>query len=779
MKFFKKEKAAGLQHMQTPGVRRARIKQIFMKEKERAMQLSKLKRFLKASALLMLAALTVATLAPVTRAQEQINFNRRVLNLPGGLGNNLAASGTTGNPASFLFPLGGANAGSNTTSDILTADLNGDGFTDILIGSLSSDEIALFLGRGNGSFVRAQLGALFNGAAINYSDARAFVNEPQNAQFGRVTSMVAVSGFSTATGFSRVAVAIDYTGVPAGSALAANSGDQVLYLDINQNGAALNNTAFFPSGVAATAFTSNPVALSIGSLDTGGGLDVAVLCSGEGSTAGVTGGFVAIDRAFNTSVDQRIGGGTAAGGAVIAENGQSGSLFDTRSYGSGPVPATGNSNTYGAGAAGNRRAFTITPVTGYGAGIAPRAISFGNAAHRDDGANDLFFVGVDFGSVGGAATIATPAPSKSVGEGVVFCLVNNQNANGNILRNARALSEAYDFGNTTPDVQGQQDGVIIRAGNVPSGVAVGDFNGDNRLDVATSNSGSGTVGVALSGTIATIQNSVGVTSGPTINSYPNTQVSFVQVGGAPNTVYVRDLNNDGRLDILGTNIATNGGYAVFGSATTAGTFVGGQIIATNTGAAPLGATRALAVSAPTINGIPGGATVGGGIDFQNGNPGTLADIVFSRTSTASAVAVRYGTAVAAASATFGTVTLSSFVGVVEGRINSDTLPDVAIADRGADRLIVVTNGASGFVSNTGSTVTTFIDLGDLFPNIENGGISSLDGGDVDKNNTFDLVATVDGPNDQVLVLYNIGGFSDIDPRFTIRAFPIGGDPTAV
>ncbi|MBI4752354.1 MAG: VCBS repeat-containing protein [Acidobacteria bacterium] len=122
------------------------------------MQFNKLKRFLKASALLMLAALMVVTLAPVSQAQEQININALLLDFPGGLG-NVITGGTSVPGLTVLFPRG--NAGSNNgISDVITDDFNGDGFTDILAGSFSSDEVALLLGRGNGSFVRARLGTL-------------------------------------------------------------------------------------------------------------------------------------------------------------------------------------------------------------------------------------------------------------------------------------------------------------------------------------------------------------------------------------------------------------------------------------------------------------------------------------------------------------------------------------------------------------------------------------------------------------------------------------------
>ncbi|MBX7218512.1 MAG: hypothetical protein K1Y36_01060 [Blastocatellia bacterium] len=582
---------------------------------------------------------TSALLYQRANAAQSLKVVPHQSSCPTGILNNLAQAGTPGANGSFLFPLALNGLGSNETSDILAGDFNGDGNQDVLIGSLRSDEVALFLGRGNGGFTRAPLGILFFGTQVNYSDSIAFVQGTAvTASAGTVVSMATVHEFRSVINYSRVAIAIDYA-ANAGSLTPPPDGDAVLYLDINANGYAINNTAFYPGSGGTSIYISDPVAVAVGKLNTNGTPVVAVSCSGVSNNGGGSGGFLAIDVQVNTTIDQRIGGGINASSVVVPEDNtrQSGSLFDCRSYGNAPGPSQVNSNTYNLGTAqGNRRLFSIPPRTTYPAGIAPRAIAFGNSAHRSDGVGDLFFVAQDWGSAGGSSSIAVPAPTKTTPENAIFCLVsNNHPTTPRLLRNARSRTEPYDFGTSSPSSQGQQDGFILRTSGIPAGVALGDFNQDTQLDVACATN-SGLVSISLSGQISSFQDSSGQSSGPQISGYPDNLTSFTQVGGTPNTVYVQDLNNDQRLDICGTNNLTEGGFALL-SGITPGLFQPGQLTGAVTPEDQLGATRALAVTPVPLTGIPGNQPEGRMVNF-NGGP---ADIVFSRTALDSNVAVRY------------------------------------------------------------------------------------------------------------------------------------------
>ncbi|GGR15739.1 hypothetical protein GCM10008957_30600 [Deinococcus ruber] len=99
--------------------------------------------------------------------------------------------------------------------------------------------------------------------------------------------------------------------------------------------------------------------------------------------------------------------------------------------------------------------------------------------------------------------------------------------------------------NTVSVLLGQAGGtfapqVAYAVGGAPSGVALGDLNGDGRLDIVTSNASSNTVSVLLGqagGTFAA-------------------QAAYA-VGGAPSGVALGDLNGDGRPDIVTSNASSN------------------------------------------------------------------------------------------------------------------------------------------------------------------------------------------------------------------------------
>jgi len=70
-------------------------------------------------------------------------------------------------------------------------------------------------------------------------------------------------------------------------------------------------------------------------------------------------------------------------------------------------------------------------------------------------------------------------------------------------------------------------------GTTPAGVAVGDFNGDGKPDIAVANSGSGNVSILLGNGDGTFQ--------PAMN---------FSAGNNPSTVLIGDFNGDGKLDLV-------------------------------------------------------------------------------------------------------------------------------------------------------------------------------------------------------------------------------------
>jgi hypothetical protein len=105
--------------------------------------------------------------------------------------------------------------------------------------------------------------------------------------------------------------------------------------------------------------------------------------------------------------------------------------------------------------------------------------------------------------------------------------------------------------------------VPIAPGTRPQAVAVGDFNGDGKLDLAIANAGSNSVGILLGNGDGTF----------TLNSSPAT-------GASPSSVAVGDFNGDGIPDLAVTNAASNTVSILLGNGD--GTFTLNSTLATGT-----------------------------------------------------------------------------------------------------------------------------------------------------------------------------------------------------
>jgi uncharacterized repeat protein (TIGR01451 family) len=111
-------------------------------------------------------------------------------------------------------------------------------------------------------------------------------------------------------------------------------------------------------------------------------------------------------------------------------------------------------------------------------------------------------------------------------------------------------------------------------GTSPRGVAVGDFNGDGKLDVAVANTGSGNVSILLGNGDGTFQ--------PAVN---------FSTGNSPTTVAMGDFNGDGKLDLAlfqpGMNGLAGNVSVLLGNGD--GTFQTPKTLALDAGASVMGA----------------------------------------------------------------------------------------------------------------------------------------------------------------------------------------------
>jgi hypothetical protein len=132
------------------------------------------------------------------------------------------------------------------------------------------------------------------------------------------------------------------------------------------------------------------------------------------------------------------------------------------------------------------------------------------------------------------------APQYPTGSNPQAAAIGDFNGDGKL-----DLAIANATSNTISVLLGKGDGtfapkVDYATGNTPQGIAVGDFNGDGHLDIALTNSGSNTVSVFLGNGDGTFQPKVDYAT-----------------GNKPQGIAVGDFRGNGNLDIVVTN-ATDG-----------------------------------------------------------------------------------------------------------------------------------------------------------------------------------------------------------------------------
>jgi hypothetical protein len=290
----------------------------------------------------------------------------------------------------------------------------------------------------------------------------------------------------------------------------------------------------------------------------------------------------------------------------------------------------------------------------------------------------------------------------------------------------------------------------------PESVAVGDFNGNGKPDVAVANNGTHTVSILMNNGNGTFQPPVNynVNSNPTeiisadlnndgkpdlivVNSNAPGAVTVLlgngngtfanpvayAVGNNPSGVVAVDLRNNGFLDLVVTNktdntisVLLNNGHGAFGPAST--------------------------VSVPAS---PVSITSG---DFGNGNQ----DVAIVANSQ---VVVLYGNGNGTFAATQATFSAGPGPGfIVSGDFNKDGKPDLAVANVFPDNnglAVLINNGSGAFAS------PVFYSLGAL-PDTAGGPTSNLIAvGDLNGDGNLDIV-TADGAfaNNDVSVLLGNG-----------------------
>ena len=192
---------------------------------------------------------------------------------------------------------------------------------------------------------------------------------------------------------------------------------------------------------------------------------------------------------------------------------------------------------------------TFTPSTGTGNTNDYSSCSLAAADFNGDGnldmavTNDLYGMDILLGYGDGAfnAAAGTPIPTAL---GSCFVAVGDFNGDGKM-----DLAIANSGGNTVTILLGNGDGTFTQAlnspvtvGNGPGAMAVGDFNGDGKTDIAVANYADNTVTILLGNGDGTFTQAAG---------------SPISVGVSPDAMAVGDFRADGKLDLAVANSGSN------------------------------------------------------------------------------------------------------------------------------------------------------------------------------------------------------------------------------
>ena len=252
-------------------------------------------------------------------------------------------------------------------------------------------------------------------------------------------------------------------------------------------------------------------------------------------------------------------------------------------------------------------------------------------------------------------------------------------------------------GATTPSFAAAVD---FTTGSIPFFVAIGDVNGDGKPDLAVSNANSNTVSVLLNTTA----------TGATTPSFASRVDFTTRVG--PRSVAIRDVNGDTKPDLAVTNLSAPSGVSVLLNTTATGA-------TTASFAARVDFTAGVAPYSVALGDVNGDGRPDLAVANQTSN---TVSVLFNTTTT--------GATTPNFAAKVDFTTGSTPFSVAIGDVNGDGKPDLAVANTQSNTVSVLLNTTA-----TGATTPSFAAKLDF---TTGSGPISLAIGDVNTNGKPDL-----------------------------------------
>ncbi len=308
--------------------------------------------------------------------------------------------------------------------------------------------------------------------------------------------------------------------------------------------------------------------------------------------------------------------------------------------------------------AANGTSNTMSVLYGNGDGTFPSTVS------GPTGTQPTSVVAADFNG-DGCPDVAT---GNTSGGSVTVLLSNRDAGTGACLRTFASLGN-------------------FSVGGGPRSLSVGDFNGDNKLDLAVANSGNNSVSV-LPG------RGDGAMLGVVTTAATGTSPEFRD----PRGLAVGDFNLDGKLDVATGNFLGPSITLLLGKGTP-----GGPVVPFDIGTTVAAGTGLTSLISADLDG--------------DGRP----DLVGTTTAD-NRVSVLRGTGMGVAGAALfaalpGATAAATAMGITTGDINKDGKPDLLVANRSAAKMsLLVGNGMGGFgtaVSPTVGTNPTSVTVSDI------------------------------------------------------------------
>jgi hypothetical protein len=314
-------------------------------------------------------------------------------------------------------------------------------------------------------------------------------------------------------------------------------------------------------------------------------------------------------------------------------------------------------------------------------------------------------------ATGGSAAFAQPAGSpNSIGYGPRSVALGDVNGDGKL-----DLLTANPEGNTVTVLLGDGAGgwtteQSFSAVSGPNSVALGDVNGDGKVDLVTANHGNNSVTVGLGGGAGgfTLAGSFGV-------------------GYGPRSVALGDVNGDGKLDAVTANTEGNTVTVLLGN-----------------GAGGLTAAGAFSVGYYPPSVALGDVNGDGKLDVVTATQSNSVNVLLGNGA---------GTFAAAGGFSVGHAQLS----VALGDVNGDGKLDLVTANDGSSVTVGLGNGAGGFTA-AGSFGVGY-------------GPSSVALGDVNGDGKLDAVTANYGDNTVTVLLGNGAGGLTAAGSFSVGSYP--------